>query len=146
MEAFARVIIIITAALFAVLIFERWYGLERRRTEAADNAISTVYRSIRKNRVITAADLITLYETAALVNGELVMIAGCERETVAENGEISTYKEYLFYDDIKEIIENEGRFVMISGDSLSLYVDTEPKRIAGFLYRMRSRLFAGGLV
>ena len=131
----------------AIMLFERWYGLEKKRVTAADNAILAIYRTIRENRVITASDLVTLYETASLCKGELTMITGCDRETVdPETGCLYSYREYLFFDDIREIIENEGRFELQPGDSVSLRIETAPKNLVGVIYRARSRIFAGGLV
>ena len=146
MEIFTKVITVLAAVFVILIIAERYFGLEKRKQENAEARISRVYASIREKGVITASDLIEIKEAASLCRGTATVVACCERPGAEdETGKIRTFREFFALSELERFIASDGDFVLVSGDSISIRIESE-KRGAFELFGLlrRTRLSVGG--
>lgn len=143
-------VIVAIAFLFPFMIMHRIQLETTKNRETIECRINNIYERIKKNRVLTASDLLELRETAALCDGKLMISIGCEREVIRpENHVAYCYKEYLYTDEIENLVKNEGKIILLTGESLSIVVN--PGGFTGInnifsLRRKAGLLTAGGVM
>ena len=152
MEAFSRILsIIITLAVLipAIILSGLNYEYNRNR-DIVETKLGRIYAVISETKDITAGNLLGLYEAAALCRGTLGLSLGCNREVLSDDdGAIYGYKEFLYLNDIEELIYNEGSIKLLSGDSVSISVKVGNNTILPASYGLKAAdvgLAAGGIV
>lgn len=153
MESFGRIVsILITAFLVFYIPINRRISFETERNlEMVENRLNELFEKIRSNHEITSSELLMIYELASAVGARFQITVGLDRNiTVPEDNFFYGYREYLYNNDIEQIVAEEGRFVLLAGDSLSLSASVKKRFSFGDLFEVGRRksniVTAGGII
>lgn len=153
MESFGRIVsILITVFLIFFIPISRRFSFEiDRNLEMVENRLNELYEKIRSKHEITSSELLNIYELASAVGAKLQITVGMDRDIVVpEDNYVYKYREYMYNNDIEQIIAEEGKFVLLSGDTLSLSASVKKRFPFGGIFEAgRSKtdvVTAGGII
>lgn len=153
MESFGRIIsILLTVFLVFFIPIDRRLAFETDRNLAmVENRLNELFEKIRLKHEITSSEMLTIYELASAAGARLQITVGMDRNvTVPDDNFYYGYREYMYNNDIEQIIAEEGKFVLLSGDSLSLSATMKKRFSLSKLFdtgrRKMNVVTAGGII
>lgn len=130
METFGRLFsILITVILMVFIPLSLRYSLEMNKNmESVENTLNELFERIKARREITASEMLRLTELSGLCGAKIQITLGIDRDIIIpEDNFYYGYREYMYTGDIEKIVSEEGKLILLAGDTLSLHVPVKKR-------------------
>lgn len=153
METFGRFasILITAVLLFMIPLFWRFSFEMSRNMDNVENTLNGLLERIRTRREITAAELVGISELSKTCGTKIMITVGIDRDIIVpEESFFYGYREYMYTDDVEKIVSEEGKLILLTGDTISLSIPMKKSRLLLNRFITNSRrsglITAGGVI